>query len=160
MPTGTLAGRYRILSPLHVLGEFYALEAMVNGLALLGEREQRGALYPLTLEFLKTGHAFSGAVVGPSSPHLSAALAAGAAGLVDKSHEHFEAALRGALEMPFRVLQPTVRYWYGRALSASGKTDDRSRGRAILDAALADFRALEMVLHAPLAEKALRRDTT
>jgi hypothetical protein len=33
---------------------------------------------------------------------------------------------------------------------------DRARGRAMLEAALADFRTLEMPLHANLAEQFLR----
>ena len=33
---------------------------------------------------------------------------------------------------------------------------DRARGRAMVEAAITDFRALEMVLHATLAEEFLR----
>ncbi len=45
---------------------------------------------------------------GPSSPQLAAALAADAAGLADRSREHFETALRQAREIPMRIMQPTV----------------------------------------------------
>ena len=55
-----------------------------------------------------------------------------------------------------RILQPTVLYWYGRALSRTADTANRARGRGMLEAALTDFRALEMVLHATLAEQSLR----
>ena len=89
-------------------------------------------------------------------PQLAAALAADAAGLIDQSREHFEIALRQAHEVPVRILQPTVLYWYGRSLSAGADTADRARGRAMVEAALTDFRALEMVLHANLAERFLR----
>ena len=58
--------------------------------------------------------------------------------------------------MPIRILQPTVLYWYGRSLSAAADAADRARGRAMVEAALTDFRALEMVLHANLAEQFLR----
>jgi hypothetical protein len=53
-------------------------------------------------------------------------------------------------------VQPTVLYWYGRALSAAVGTANRARGRAMVEAGLTDFRALEMVLHANLAERFLR----
>ncbi len=85
-----------------------------------------------------------------------AALAADAAGLSDQAREHFEIALRQAHEVPVRILQPTVLYWYGRALSAGADAADHARGRAMVEAALTDFRALEMVLHANLAERFLR----
>jgi hypothetical protein len=55
-----------------------------------------------------------------------------------------------------RILQPTVLYRYGRALSVATNAADRSRGRAMVEAALTDFRALEMVLHAKLADEFLR----
>jgi hypothetical protein len=90
------------------------------------------------------------------SPQLVAALAADAAGLSDQAREHFEIALRQAHEVPVRILQPTVLYWNGRALSAGADTADRARGRGMVEAALTDFRALEMVLHANLAERFLR----
>jgi short-subunit dehydrogenase involved in D-alanine esterification of teichoic acids len=47
-------------------------------------------------------------------------------------------------------------YWYGRSLSASSDVADRTRGRAMVEAALTDFRSLDMVLHAGLAEQFLR----
>jgi hypothetical protein len=53
-------------------------------------------------------------------------------------------------------LQPTVLYWYGRALARKPDEADRARGRATVQSALEDFRSLEMVLHAQLAEQFLR----
>jgi hypothetical protein len=75
---------------------------------------------------------------------------------ISRSRDHFETALREAREVPMRLLQPTVLYWYGRALSAAPDASDRSRGRAMVETALTDLRALEMVLHANLAEQFLR----
>jgi len=140
----------------NVHGAFYALEGFVTGLALTGERDRCGALYPLTIDCIHTGGALTYLTVGPSNPQLAAALAADAAGLADQAREHFETALRQARDVPIRILQPTVLYWYGRALSAATDTADRSRGRAMAEAALTNFRALEMVLHANLAEEFLR----
>ena len=140
----------------NVEGAYHALETLVTGLALMDERERRAGLYSLTLTFIQTGRVHTGLVIGPGSPQLAAALAADAAGLVDQSREHFETALRQAHEVPIRILQPTVLYWYGRALSAAVDAADGARGRAMVEAALTDFRALEMVLHANLAERFLR----
>jgi tetratricopeptide (TPR) repeat protein len=139
----------------NVLGAYFALDACVTGLARVGDRDQRGALYPLTLDCIRTGLVVP-STVGPNNPQLAAALTADAAGLVDQSREHFETALRQAREIPVRILQPTVQYWYGRALSASADAAERARGRVMVETALTDFRALEMVLHANLAERFLR----
>ena len=130
------------------------LYALVTGLALIGDRVQCGALYPLTLDYIRTGQRVS--TVALSIPQLVAALAADAAGLADKSREHFETALQQTRDVPIRIFQPTVSYWYGRALSAAADPADRARGRAMVEAALADFRGLGMVLHAALAEQFLR----
>ena len=140
----------------NVHGAFLALDAFVTGLTVIGDRDHCRALYPLTLDYIHTGQVFSSIVSGPSTPQLAAALAADAAGLTDQSRDHFETALRQAREAPMRLLQPTVLYWYGRALSAAPDASDRSRGRAMVETALTDFRALEMILHANLAEQFLR----
>ena len=140
----------------NVEGAYLALEMLVTGLAAMGDRERLAGLYPLTLAYVQTGRVVPSNVVGPGSSQLVAALAADAAGLVDQSREHFETALRQAYDLPIRILQPTVLYWYGRALSAATDASDQLRGRGMVETALTDFRALEMVLHANLAEQFLR----
>ena len=112
--------------------------------------------YPLTLDYIRTGQVVLPSVVGPSTAQLFAALAADAAGLVDRSREHFETALRQAREVPMRLMEPTVLYWNGRALSAAPDAADRARGRAMVEASAIDFRGIEMVVHANLAEQFLR----
>ena len=58
--------------------------------------------------------------------------------------------------MPFRVLQPAVDYWYGRMLAEDIGGPERSAGVAMVQSALADFRALGMVLHDEWAQKLIR----
>jgi tetratricopeptide (TPR) repeat protein len=140
----------------NIQGSFFALEAFATGLALIGDREASRGLYPLTLDYIRTGAVPSRLSVGPGNPQLAAALCADAAGMVDQARDHFETALRQARDVPIRILQPTVLYWYGRALSAAPNGAERARGRGMVEAALTDFRALEMVLHAKLAEQFLR----
>jgi hypothetical protein len=93
---------------------------------------------------------------GLGNPQLAAAIAADAASHQVQAREHFEIALCQANDLPHRLLKPSVQYWYGRTLSRHSDTTERSRGRAMLKAALADFQSLEMVLHAKLAEAQLR----
>ena len=142
----------------NVHGAYAALEALVTGLAVIGDRDRRlGGLYPLALAYVRTGQTFMTYLAGPSSSLLTAALSADAAGLTEQAREHFEAALRQARELPIRILQPIVLYWYGRSLSTATHEADRTRGRTMVEAALTDFRALGMVLHAGLAERFLSR---
>jgi hypothetical protein len=141
----------------NVEGAYCALETLVTGLAVMGDRERRAGLYSLTLANVQNGRVNTTFIIGPGSPQLAAALSADAAGLADQAREHFEIALRQAREVPVRILQPTVLYWYGRFLFAASDAAERALGRGMVEAALTDFRALEMVLHANLAER-FRRD--
>ena len=54
-----------------------------------------------------------------------------------------------AREIPMRLVEPAVLYWYGRALSAAPDAADRAHGRAMVEASAVDFRALEMVVREP-----------
>ena len=78
-------------------------------------------------------------------------------GLDDRAREHFEIATRQARDLPLRLLQPTVQYWYGRMLAEQTDPTEQARGRAMVAAAAADYTKLEMVLHARLAERLLRQ---
>ena len=96
--------------------------------------------------------------VGPSNPQLAAGLAAAAAGLTARARDHFETALRQARELPVRTLQPMVLYWYGRAIAETSEPAELARGHAMVEAAMTDFRALGMVVHASLAARWLREE--
>jgi hypothetical protein len=137
-------------------GAWWALGTAVVGLALIGESERCGALYPSTLAYVDTGFVSAASTIGPGTPQLSAAIAAHAAGLDEKARAHFEIAAQQARDLPYRILQPTVQLWHGRMLAEQNDPSDQSRGRAMIEAAAADFRGLEMVLHADLAERFLR----
>jgi tetratricopeptide (TPR) repeat protein len=141
-----------------IMGACYALDTFVTGLAHLGERDQRGALYPLTLDYIRTGQVVAGLCIGPTNAELAAALSADAAGLVDQARVHFERALQQSRDLPLRLLEPTVEYWYGRAFAESPDNPDQPRGRAMVEAALEKFRRYEMVLHTDLAERFLRTE--
>jgi tetratricopeptide (TPR) repeat protein len=137
-------------------GAFYGLAGAVLGLTISGDRERCAALYPLTLEYVNTGQVLACLMAGPNGPQLAAALAADAAGVADRAREHFETALREAREVPFRLMQPMVLFLYGRSLIGAARDGDRARGRGMIEAAIADFRVVEMPLHANLAERLLR----
>src|SRR5262245_1936920 len=132
-----------------------ALEAVL-GLSLLGEKSQCGALHPAAEGWIGTGQVLW-SPFALAGPRLVAGVAAHAAELPDKAREHFETALRQARELPLRLLQPAAQFWYGRMLLDDPQPAERLRGRGMIEAAATDFRSLEMVTYANLAETLLRK---
>jgi tetratricopeptide (TPR) repeat protein len=137
-----------------VFGPWLVLDSSITGLAILDERERCGALYPLCAAYAEVA-VIGGDGVGTGDTQTNAGIVAHAAGLREKSREHFEIAIRRAHELPNRPLQPTARYWYGRMLLEDPQPDERARGRAMIEAAEIDFRSLGMVVYANLASRLL-----
>ena len=140
----------------NILGAWTVLDVSVPGLMLADEVVRCGALYPSCVSYLGTGVIGDWSIV-PGNPQTVAGIAAHAAGLRDRARDHFETAIRQADELPHRLLQPTARYWYGRLLVDDPHPAEQARGRAMIEAAATDFRSLEMVTYANLAEQFLRQ---
>jgi tetratricopeptide (TPR) repeat protein len=136
-------------------GNFAALATFVLGSALLGDRARCASVYPLALLEIATGAQSTLSTMPLSHPQLSAALAAEANGLNDRALEHFDAALAQVRRVPLRPVQPVVLFFYGRYLAQRQAPADRERGRAMLAAALDDYRTLGMSLYARHAEHAV-----
>jgi tetratricopeptide (TPR) repeat protein len=140
----------------NLYGRWAVLDASVPGLILAGDVRRCGALYPSCVSYLSTGAIGDWLPIVPGNPETVAGIAAHAAGLRDRARDHFETAIRQADELPHRLLQPTARYWYGRLLVDDPHPAEQARGRAMIAAAATDFRSLEMVTYANLAEQPLR----
>ena len=141
----------------NVQGSWVILLSVIPALMLLDARDECAPLYRSVADLISTGTVWFWWSVGSTVPQLAAGIAAHAGGQTDTAHNHFERARRIAHEIPDRVLQPTVDYWHGRMLVESTNPLDQSRSRAMLESAAADFRALGMVFHTKLAERALSR---
>jgi predicted ATPase len=141
----------------NILGAWLVLSASVPGLILTDDVVRCGALYTSCVSYVGTGTIVEWPSIDPRSPQTVAGIAAHAAGLRDRARDHFETAIRQADELPLRLLQPTARYWYGRLLVDDPHPAEQARGRAMVDAAATDFRSLEMVIYANLAEQFLRQ---
>jgi tetratricopeptide (TPR) repeat protein len=146
--------RLPVLGQPNVNGAWQALEIVVPGLMLIGRRDRCAELYPVTLELIAMGLVCDNLSVGPTNPQLAAGISAWAGDRIDTAREHFDIAARQSRDVPIRLLQPTVGYWYGRMLREIGDAADQARGGAMLESAAADFRALEMIAHADLADRA------
>ncbi|MEE8386440.1 MAG: tetratricopeptide repeat protein, partial [Dehalococcoidia bacterium] len=131
-------------------GAWEMLGAAIEGLSVLGEREEAGALYPLILEETRTG-----AIMrwdGPRLLQTTAGIAAACGRQWEKAEEHYETALRQAHELPHKMEQPEVRRWYARMLIDRDGPGDRDRARELLTEALVMYRKIGMPKHIEMAE--------
>jgi tRNA A-37 threonylcarbamoyl transferase component Bud32/tetratricopeptide (TPR) repeat protein len=140
----------------NITAAWTVLDASVPGLMLTEDVIRCGTLYPSCVSYLNTGAIADWSIV-PGNPQTVAGIGAHAAGLRDRARDHFETAIHQADELPHRLLQPTARYWYGRLLVDDPHPAEQARGRAMIEAAATDFRSLEMVTYASLAERFLRQ---
>jgi tRNA A-37 threonylcarbamoyl transferase component Bud32/tetratricopeptide (TPR) repeat protein len=136
-------------------GAWLALNGAVVGLSILADRPGCGALYPAARAWVDTGQILS-TDLPIEGPRLVAGIAAHAAGLRHEARDHFETAIRQARDLPYRTLQVIAPLWYGRMLLDEADPVERARGRAMIEAAVADFRTLGMVTYGTLAETVLR----
>jgi len=142
-------------------GAWTMLNEVVEGLAVLGERDEAARLHPLVLEAIDTG-----AVVRGSQCALLqtvAGMAAAAGGQWDVAEEHYQTALRQAHELPVVMQQAEVRRWYARMLidrdapgdPSTGSGRDRDKARELLTEAVAMYRRIGMPKHVEMAEALL-----
>jgi tetratricopeptide (TPR) repeat protein len=134
-------------------GAWLMLQAVIEGLAVLGERDEAARLYPLILEAIDTG-----ALTGQFGRLLQtvAGMAAAAGGQWEKAERHYQTALRQAHELPVVMEQPEVRRWYTRMLIDRNAPGDRDKARELLTEAIAMYRRIGMPKHIEMAEALLR----
>jgi tetratricopeptide (TPR) repeat protein len=137
----------------NTLGAWAMLCGVVEGLALLGERDEASKLYPLVLEAIDTGLLINW--TGDRLPQSIAGMAAAAGGQWDKAQEHYETALRQAHELPVVMEQPGVRRWYARMLIDRNAPGDRDKARELLTEAIAMYRRIGMPKHVEMTEALL-----
>jgi hypothetical protein len=116
-------------------GAWAALPGTVEGLALLGRREEAAALLPLVDEARRMGLVLLGGWL-PSFATI-AAIAASCAERWDAAEAHFRTAIHEADTMPHVPAQPAARTWYADMLLRRNAPGDRDRARRQLDEAIA-----------------------
>jgi class 3 adenylate cyclase/tetratricopeptide (TPR) repeat protein len=143
-------------------GAWTMLFGVVEGLAVLGERDEAAKLHPLVLEAIDTGTLMRWA--DARLLQSIAGMAAAAGGQWDRAEEHYQTALRQAHEVPVVMEQPEVRRWYTRMLidrdapgdPSTGSGRDRDKARELLTEAIAMYRRIGMPKHVEMAEALLR----
>jgi hypothetical protein len=134
------------------LGACGSLPFVVEGLAVLGWREEVAALQP------HAEHVVANGPLCVYSQHLfrtSAGIAAAAAGNWSRAEEHHQTAMQQADSAPYRVAQPIARFWYAEMMIARNLPGDPEWARELLRDALNRYESLGMMWHARQAASRL-----
>jgi class 3 adenylate cyclase/tetratricopeptide (TPR) repeat protein len=134
-------------------GAWEMLRGTVEGLAVLGERDEASGLYSLTLEAIGTEAIIS--FYGFRLLQTTAGIAAACGSQWEKAEEHYQTALLQAHELPHKIEQPEVRRWYARMLIDRDGPGDRDKARQLLTEAIAMYRRIGMRKHVEMAEAML-----
>jgi len=148
--------RENLLRPgqVNTMGAWSMLLAAVEGLAVLGEREEAAKLCPLVGGAIDTRALLIEFGVGLLQ--TVAGMAAAAGRQWEKAEAHYQTALRQAHELPFVIQQPEARRWYARMLIDRDAPGDREKARELLTEAIAMYRRIGMPKHIEMAEALLR----
>ena len=134
-------------------GSCHLPQQAVEGLAMLGEKREAHALYPVLLQLMPMR--LTGFAVGLLT--TSAGIAAACGGEWSAAEEHFETARRQAREIPYKIAQPEAARWYAWMLAERHASGDRERARALLDEAAEVYRTIGMPKHLEIAERIRER---
>ena len=134
----------------NTVGAWSMLSGVIEGLAVLQERDAAAALYPLAVEAVETV-----SVVCWDGRHLQqtiAGMAAAAGRQWEQAETHYQTALTQAHEIPLRSEQPEVRRWYAQMLLDPNAAGDRDKARTLLGEAIDQYRTIGMPKHLAMAE--------
>lgn len=128
-----------------------SLAPPIEGLAVLGCRQEAASLYPRVKEVLEKGTLAS--MIGLLERFAGIAAAAGRDWEV--AERHFQTALRQADELPHRIEQADVRRWYARMLMDRDARGDRESARRMLTEAAEMHGRIGMPGHIEIAQAML-----
>jgi len=134
-------------------GRLFAVGCVVEGLALLGERERAARLYPQTLEAVERTTLNNFGLF----PTIAAGIAATAGRDWDDALRHFRAAIRQAGDVPYKLEQPRARYWLSSMLVERDGPGDHDEAKQLLEEAIHGFREIGMPVYLDLAERLAAR---
>ncbi len=136
------------------IGGWGLLMLAVEALFVIGEREQAAELYPLARQAAQTGVICLEVI--SRFPQTVAGLAAAAGKQWDKAEEHFQIAMKQAVEFPHRLEEMEIRRFYGQMLIERNGTGDRDQAGAMLTGAIEGYSQIGMPRHARIAQELLK----
>jgi tetratricopeptide (TPR) repeat protein len=139
----------------NIYGSWMLLLAAIEGLFLLGEREQAAVLYPDVQELILTGeiciHSIS------RFPQTAAGIAAIAARNWDTAENHFRIAMQQAESYPNVVEQADIRRFHAMMLLNRAAPDDREKAQTLLREALETYTRIGMARHIKMIQTLFAR---
>ena len=136
------------------IGGWGLLMLAVEALFVIGQREQAAELYPLARQAAQTGVICLEVI--SRFPQTVAGLAAAAGKQWDKAEEHFQIAMKQAVEFPHRLEEMEIRRFYGQMLIERNGTGDRDQAGAMLTGAIEGYSQIGMPRHASIAQELLK----
>lgn len=137
-------------------GAWCRLHAAVEGLFILGRREDAAALYPAVLgTTLRTGAIITNVYFRRLNENV-AGIAAHAGHDYDAAAAHFEEAIRQATAFPLVLEGADVRRFYAAMLAERDGDGDREHSRELLEAALETYRKARTPRHVEMVEQQLK----
>ena len=124
-------------------GSWLLLPAMVEALAVLGDRRAAFELYPLLPELLQTGTVIT----------YGAGIAAAAGGRWSDAEVHFERARQQADEIPHRIDQADVPRWWAWMLLERDGPGDHDEARELLGHARGIYDEIGTPIHVKIANE-------
>jgi len=147
-------GEFPCLGGMNTSGQWAALVGIVEGLAVIGERDKAANFLPLVSEAIGRG-VLTCCCFNYRLLQTVAGIAAAAGSQWEKAEEHYQTALRQAHELPHKIEQPEVRRWYARMLLDRDAPGDRDKAFRLLTEAIAMYREIGMPKHVEMAEALL-----
>lgn len=131
------------------IGAWALMLLAIEGLFVLGDRAEAGALYPLALQAIQTGIQFMPEI--GRFTQTGAGISATAARQWDRAEEHFQIAMLQAQRFQHQLEQAEIMRFHAQTLIERGRAADRERARAMLVRATDTYQKFGMSRHAELA---------
>jgi tetratricopeptide (TPR) repeat protein len=141
----------------NIYGSWMLLLAVIEGLYVLGEREQAAVLYRDVNELIDTGTIF--VQILSRFPRTAAGISAGAARNWNVAEEHFRIGLEQAQALPNQLEQAEIRRFHAMMLLDRAGPGDREKAQTLLREALESYKQIGMPRHIEIAWTLLARAT-
>jgi tetratricopeptide (TPR) repeat protein len=141
----------------NLYGSWMLLLAAIEGLFVLGEREQAAVLYRDVHELIDTGTIF--VQIMSRFPRTAAGISAAAARNWNVAEEHFRIGLEQAKALPNQLEQTEIRRFQAMMLLDRAATGDREKAQTLLREAYESYTQIGMPSHIEIAQTLLARAT-